>query len=206
MLPPVTSTCRLAHFAIVVLLSAVPALSPAQSGGPLAPGDRVALRLPGENTPPEFLEIDHRGYLTLPRAGAISVLTLEPAQLADSVRVLYTRLFTATDISVLLLRRITVFGEVKKPGVMYLDPTSTIRDAVATAEGATEFADISHVNLIRGDVRHRLKNWATASAATQPLRSGDAIEVDRESWIRRNVSSLLGALGILASIAVALSR
>lgn len=172
----------------------------------MAAGDRVTLRLPGENTPREILEVDHRGLLTLPRVGSLTVLALEPAQLADSVRTLYSRLFAGSDVTVLLYRRITVFGEVKKPGVMYLEPTATIRDAVASAEGSTEFADISHVNLIRGDVRQRLDNWATASATTQPLRSSDAIEVDRESWIRRNVSSLLGALGILASIAVALSR
>jgi len=172
----------------------------------MAAGDRMTLRLPGENTPRETLEIDHRGLLTLPRVGSISVLSLEPAQLADSVRALYARLFATSDVTVLLYRRVTVFGEVKKPGVLYLDPMSTIRDAVASAEGATEFADISHVNRIRGDVRERLDNWATVGALTQPLRSGDAIEVDRESWVRRNVSSLLGALGILASIAVALSR
>jgi protein involved in polysaccharide export with SLBB domain len=172
----------------------------------MAAGDRLTLRLPGESTPREVIEVDHRGQVTLPRVGSLLVTAMEPAQLADSVRALYAKVFAGSDVTVLLFRKITVFGEVKKPGVMYLDPSSNIRDAIASAEGSTEFADISHVNLIRGEVRQRLDNWATASALTQPLHSGDAIEVDRESWIRRNVSSLLGALGILASIAVALSR
>lgn len=205
MLPPVISL-RLAISAIALLLLAPSNPAHGQSGGPMGPGDRVTLRLPGENIPREILEIDHNGVLALPRIGTLAVGTLEPAKVADSVRVLYSRLFTGTDIGVLLHRRITVFGEVKKPGVLFLDPTSTVRDAVASAEGATELADVSHVNLIRGDSRQRLDNWATVSAATLPLRSGDAIEVDRESWVRRNVSSILGGLGILASIAVALSR
>lgn len=191
---------------LLVLLVIGPFGLPAQALTPLAPGDRITLRLPGENTASEIFEVDHRGVLTLPRIGAISAVQTDPAVLADSIRALYKQLFADADVTVLLTRRITVLGEVKKPGVLYLNPSSTIRDAVAMAEGATEFADISHINLIRGDDRQRIDEWTTASASTTPLRSGDSIMFDRESWIRRNVPSLLGALGILASIAVALSR
>ena len=178
----------------------------AQTTGPLAPGDRVTLRLPGEISPREILEVDHRGILTLPRVGPINATSLELTQLTDSIRALYKPMFNSSDVTVLPLRRITVLGEVKRPGVLYLDPSSSIRDAIASAEGATEFANIGHVNLIRGDVKQRVVAWELAGAQTLPLRSGDAIMVDRESWARRNASSLLGALGILASIAVALSR
>ncbi|MEP6835803.1 MAG: SLBB domain-containing protein [Gemmatimonas sp.] len=191
-------------FLQLLIVAPLPLL--AQPGGPLAPGDRVTLRLPGETAPRELLEVDHQGILTLPRVGPINATQLELTPLTDSIRALYRPMFNSSDVTVLLLRRITVLGEVKRPGVLYMDPSSSVRDAIASAEGATEFADISHVNLIRGNEKQRVLSWELASAQTLPLRSGDAIMMDRESWARRNASSLLGALGILASIAVALSR
>ena len=172
----------------------------------LAPGDRITLRLPGESTLPERLEIDQRGVVTLPRVGPLTVTALDPAQLADSIRTLYSKLFVNRDVTVILLRRITVFGEVNKPGVLYLETSASIRDAIATAQGATPLAEVNHVNLIRGTVSERLENWSTLSAETKPLYSGDAIMMDRESWLRRNVGAIFGGLGILVSVVIALRR
>lgn len=188
----------------------VPPLATAQSGGlsvaTLAAGDRITLRLPGESTLPERLEIDQRGVVTLPRVGPLTVTALDPAQLADSIRTLYSKLFVNRDVTVILLRRITVFGEVNKPGVLYLETSASIRDAIATAQGATPLAEVNHVNLIRGTVSERLENWSTLSAETKPLYSGDAIMMDRESWLRRNVGAIFGGLGILVSVVIALRR
>jgi protein involved in polysaccharide export with SLBB domain len=191
---------------LIALCFAVSARSQAQALAPLRPGDIVTVRLPGENTLPERLEVDGRGIVTLPRVGPLPVTDLAPLALTDSIRARYGRLFSGTDITVLLLRRITVFGEVNKPGVLFLEPTAAIRDAIASAEGATPLADVRHILLIRGDRRERIDNWADLSAVTRPLQSGDAIMFDRESWIRRNVPSLLGSLGVVASIAIALLK
>ncbi|MEP6765488.1 MAG: polysaccharide biosynthesis/export family protein [Gemmatimonadaceae bacterium] len=190
----------------LLLIVALPHLSAAQTANALGPGDRVILRLPGETAVAETLSVDQRGVVTLPRVGPINGSAMGPGQLADSIRTLYARVYLSGDVYLSLLRRITVFGEVNKPGVLFLETTASIRDAIASAQGVTGIAEIRHVNLIRGDISERLENWSALSAQTKPLRSGDALMVDRESWVRRNVPAILGALGLIVSIAVAVTR
>ncbi|MEP6780860.1 MAG: SLBB domain-containing protein [Gemmatimonadaceae bacterium] len=185
---------------------ALPQVASAQTASAMGPGDRVILRLPGEATLAETLSVDHRGVVTLPRVGAINGSIMDPGQLADSIRTLYSHLFASSDVYLSLLRRITVLGEVNKPGVLYLETSASIRDAIASAQGITSIGEIRHVNLIRGDKSERLENWSALSAQTKPLRSGDALMVDRESWARRNVPAILGALGLVVSVAIALRR
>lgn len=134
-------------------------LARSESGEPLpfklGSDDVVAVRVFGsEDASIDRVLVDKSGRLSVPIAGVINVggLSLEEAEalIASRLRANY---FRNPQVSVSLLEvesaKLTVDGQVGKPGLHPVVPNMTLIQAIATAEGTTENARLNEVVVFR---------------------------------------------------------
>jgi polysaccharide export outer membrane protein len=106
------------------------------------------------------------------------------------------------------LFRVAVGGEVRKPDLYSLAPSTTLAQAVAMAGGPAERGRLDHVTLLRGG-RHRLLDLTRpeAGAGSLTVRSGDQIVVARRvSLFRDYIAPSSGLVATLVSIIGILTR
>jgi polysaccharide export outer membrane protein len=194
----------------VAALAALSQAAYAQASDPVAAplrvGDRVLIKLWVDTTFSDTVRIDETGNLVLPRLGSLCVRDVSSLALADSVRRAYTQVIRADAVEVVPLRRITVLGEVRKPGTYFVEPRSTVRDAIAAAGGMTDISSDGRVTVLRDSSRLVFKNWQRRADAAVVVRSGDVMWVDRESWMKRNLFSVISGVGVLFTMGYTLLR
>jgi hypothetical protein len=160
----------------------------------------------GESLGRQSLTVDDNGAIILPRLGRLVIATIPARDVADTVRARYRQLYRADDIAVIPLRRVSVLGEVRRPGVYHLDLTATLRDALAEAQGVSEIGNPCCVTVLRGAEKWTLRDWQTLPPAELAFLSGDALVVDREAWIKRNLVSVVSVSVLFLSSLVALRK
>ena len=168
----------------------------------LRPGDIVQLRVFREPDLSGDFRIDETGTVVLPHLGSVNATGGSP----DSVRALivatYSRYLRDPAITVTFLRRISVLGEVKSPGVYNADPTQSVADVLALAGGVTPDGRRDRISLIRNGHEVIAKLTPDEPLVTSPVRSGDQLYVPLKSWIARNPAAFAGILsGILGATA-----
>lgn len=121
----------------------------------LGPDDVVAVRVFGsEDASIDRVLIDKSGRLSVPVAGVMNVggLSLEETEALITSR-LRANYFRDPQVSVSLLEvesaKLTVDGQVGKPGLHPVVPNMTLIQAIATAEGTTENARLNEVVVFR---------------------------------------------------------
>jgi polysaccharide biosynthesis/export protein len=163
--------------------------------GGLRPGDQIRLRIWREPDLSGDFTVDQQGVVVLPRIGPVRVQD----RLPDSLRSYLVSAFAAylrnPSIEVTVLRQVTIDGAVNKPGIYYLDPTITVAEAIALAQGVSPEGKQDKVELIREGQRRDLAVDLprTARIAATPLRSGDRLYVPQRSWGSRNGGVIVGA-------------
>jgi polysaccharide biosynthesis/export protein len=173
---------------------------------PLRPGDRLLVKVWVDTVFADSARIDEHGTVVLPRLGALTLTRLSAGDIADSVRLAYTRLIRTTAIEVTPLRRVTVLGEVKQPATYYMETASTLRDAVAMAGGITDIGAIGHAVILRDSGRINVRHWERSQDADLIMHSGDVVWIDREPWLKRNIFSVISGLGIVFSLIYTIRR
>lgn len=95
--------------------------------------------------------VDEAGYIHLPLLGDIEVKGLTAQQIKVKLDEAYLPYLKFASTSVRMSNnRVTVFGEVERPGVYYLyNEKNTILDAISMAGDFTEFGNREKVKLIR---------------------------------------------------------
>ncbi len=98
--------------------------------------------------------VDPAGSVMMPMLGEVSALGKSPAELARDIERRYTvSLLRNPQVTVErlegVLDRVTVVGQVKKPGVFPVKGPVTLIDAISLAEGITPVARRSDVAIIR---------------------------------------------------------
>jgi polysaccharide export outer membrane protein len=109
-------------------------------------------------------------------------------------------------IEVTPLRRISILGAVKNPGLYPIDPTLTLGDAIAVAGGATPTGDQNKIQLIRGGKKVDIELRQDLKGMLSPLRSGDQLFVPERSWASRNQAIVAASITAAALIAATLIR
>jgi protein involved in polysaccharide export with SLBB domain len=175
-------------------------------GAALKPGDVVRLRIWREpDLSGDFL-VDERGTVIVPKLGPIQVGGLSPDSLKARLVGSYSVYLRNPAIDVMLLRRITILGGVRNPGLYPVDPTMTLADAYALAGGISPEGKLNEVELVRGGQRTSYKLSGTTRIADTPLRSGDQLYVPTRSWLARNTWVVTAAIGTTTTIMFALLR
>lgn len=171
-------------------------LDPAEAERALAlqPGDVIRLRIWREPQLSGEYVVDADGVATLPKIGPVEVSGLGPAALEAAIRDGYGQYLRNPSIEITLLRRINILGSVRAPGLYPVDPTMTLRDAVAMAGGVLPAGRQDRVELVRGDQRLVTQVTGDTRIVDLGVRSGDQIYVPERPWLSRNA-------GIVATVA-----
>jgi len=178
----------------------------AQGSAPLSPGDRVFVRVGSDTTWSDSLAVDAEGRIFLPRIGALALSSVPAAAVPAAVRQALGSVYRLADATVVPLRRVTVSGEVRKPGVYYLPVEASLGDAVAIAQGATEIGNLERLTMVRGGTATRLRHWTTSPQGAQAVASGDLLVLERDPWVKRNALSLISTVALLITTIVAVTR
>ena len=153
------------------------------------------------------VRVNSRGNITLPLLGVISVVNKSSQELELNIADKLTQQFLQEPhVSVFIKeyasQRITVEGEVRKPGIFALTGRTTLLQAVALAEGLTDIADLEDVQLFRKLENGQTKSFVldigeirTGEAKDPIVLGNDIIIVHRAtvlSFIKRLTDSLRG--------------
>ena len=206
------------EFVSAVLLTMIPAVALSQSepNGPpkapvasssLGPGDFVLVKIWREPELSDTVQVDNAGVAVFPKLGPIEVTGIRPDSLERLLVRDYSRYLQNPSIKVTVLRRITIWGAVMRPGTYPVDLTMAIPDALALAGGASSEGKSDKVELRRGSMRRMIDlSGETERVGDLSLRSGDQLLVPRRSWVSRNPGVLVATIGTLTSIVYLLAR
>jgi polysaccharide export outer membrane protein len=179
------------------------------SAGPASqphPGDVVRLRVWRE---PDFsgeFPVDENGEAVFPRIGPMRVTGMSADSLKRSLVSTFAAYLRDPSIEVRLLRRVSVAGEVRTPGVFTVDPTVTVADVLALAGGTTPDGRKDRVEVLRNGrvVSHNVPRGTLVGDAS--VQSGDQLIVPQRSWMSRNAGLVAGLASSAVFLAASLLR
>lgn len=197
---PVRSPARRARLTIAALLAlgAVAPRAASAQDAPVRPGDRIRLRVYLDTALVDTLIVGPRGNVVMPFAGDVRMGGLRGDAVQDSVRASLTRFVAPGAVEATLFRRVRVLGEVMRPGVLFVDRSQNLRDALAMAGGATQLGRPYELILQRGGQRYAIRDWRVDSLTLAPIESGDELTVPRLPWYMQNVSYIAVSAATLA--------
>jgi polysaccharide export outer membrane protein len=146
-------------------------------------------------------QVASNGMVVLPRLGQLSVASVPADSLQAMLTDKYKVYLNNPSIEISLLRRVTITGAVRTPGVYPLDPTLTISDAVALAGGPAPDGRRDRVEIRRAGKRIIADLRNDVVVADSPIQSGDQLYVPSKAWLARN-TWLISAGVSLAAIAI----
>ena len=151
-------------------------------------------------------QVGPNGTVVLPRLGQLSVGSMPADSLQAILTDKYKVFLNNPSIEISLLRRVTITGAVKTPGVYPLDPTMTIADALALAGGPNAEGKRDRVEIRRGgnSILADLRN--DTLLANSPIQSGDQLYVPAKPWIARNTWLISAGVSLTAVVVTQLLR
>jgi protein involved in polysaccharide export with SLBB domain len=164
------------HLVILLIVTALPALAQ-QPSYRLGPGDRIDIRVFGEEDLSLSVLIGDSGVLNYPLLGQIQVAGLTVKELESGLTErLEGDYLIDPDVTVSVdeYRPIFINGEVNKPGAYPFQPGLTLQKAISLAGGFTERASRNKIKVQSSEGDERIA--ADLMAAIQP---GDVITVEQ---------------------------
>jgi polysaccharide export outer membrane protein len=155
----------------------------------IGPEDMLQISVWKNDSLSRQLPVRPDGKISMPLLHDIQAAGLTPMQLRDKIAVALAEFMPSPEVSVTVLEvlsyRVSVLGEVQKPGVLQLKAPTTVLEALALAGGFRDFASPSKIVIIRKDKSgqtQRLRfnyNRAVGAAGEDnvTLRSGDVVVV-----------------------------
>ena len=169
----------------------------------LQPGDLISINIWREpDLSGDFL-VDERGRAVLPRLGTVDVTGRSAEEVVDTLTASFARYLKNPSIRVSVLRRVSIQGEVRNPGLYPVDATVTVSDALALAGGLTATADQNKIRLVRGGQIMDVKIDPETVVQRSPIRSGDQIVVGQKSWLARYSAVIVATLITATAIILA---
>jgi len=139
-----------------------------------------------------FVEADTSVYV--PMAGQLILSGMEKEEAASFLEDTLSSFYSRPLVKVYPLSRVYLTGQVEKPGPVYLMPSQTFLEAVATV-GTREKADLARVKVLRDGETIGL-DLNGSSRKSLPV-DGDVIVVPKSPW-----PSLMEVYYVLAGVAV----
>ena len=155
----------------------------------IGPDDLLQVSVWKNETMSRTLPVRPDGKISMPLLDDIQAAGLTPLQLRDKIAAALAEFMPNPEVAVGVVEvrsyRVSVLGEVQKPGVLQLKAPTTVLEALALAGGFRDFASPSKIIIFRKDAQgqtQRLRfnyNRAVGSAGEDnvSLRSGDVIVV-----------------------------
>lgn len=164
-------------------------LPPPTEKSTVGPGDVFTMEVMGEKDLPREYQIASDGTVDIPYLQTVHLAGLEPHEISRLIRKLLIEKQILSDPSVVVQvkeynsRRVTIMGQVAKPGTFPYTTGLTLIQALSQAGGPTGIANLDKVNLTRrtdGGSRTVVISIGTimeGRSADIPLQSGDRIFV-----------------------------
>lgn len=168
------------------------------------PGDRVAVKVYREPGLSDDVMVNPNGDIVLAKVGTVHAASVTIAALEDTLRRRYAAFLRDPEISITVLRRIVVNGEVRRPDIYFVDLSSTLRDVIARAGGITELGHPGKVSIVREGVAIPAPHWQDDVSQAADLQSGDQVVVGMRSWFERNAFALASTGVLVASFILSL--
>jgi polysaccharide export outer membrane protein len=165
----------------------------AQPNGELRPGDIIRLRIWREPDLSGEFPVDAHGVVTFPKIGPQQVTGESEDALRERLVGLYQVYLRNPSIDIVFLRRINVLGSVRTPGLIPVDPTMVVADALALAGGVTPDGRQDKIRLIRAGEVLTANISQRTRIADLPLESGDQLYVPERSWLSRNTGLVISS-------------
>ena len=160
----------------------------------LQPGDAIAVKVFREPDLSDTLRVDENHRIVLPLLGERSVRGISADSLKAQLATDLQEYVKTPAIEITVLRRVSILGAVRQPGLYPVDATYSLTDALALAGGTTPNADLEDIRLVRdGTVVRQDLSRGTLVEET-PIRSGDQIVVGESGWFSRNWQWLAGTV------------
>lgn len=179
--------------------------------GVLRPGDQInVIVFRNKELSGEYV-VDTRGNVQIPGLGEIAAAGVAPTEIKERLRSEMIRQgLKDPDLAVLPLLRVSVLGEVRKPGPFSVEPGLSLLQLLTLAGGPTENADLKKSRVVR-EGRAFTVNLETALAGSASgrvvLYSNDVLVVPKRGGFTRETMQFLltGAGTALAVVNVLLS-
>jgi polysaccharide biosynthesis/export protein len=173
----------------------------------LRPGDVLRLKIWREPDLSGDFAVDETGHAILPRLGATAVSGTPADQLKLRLTTEYQKYLNNPSIEVIPLRRISILGSVRNPGMYPVDPSITLGEAPNVAGGAMPESRRNMLELRRNGTTRQVDLRKQPNLASLPLSSGDQVYVPEKSWFSKNATWVIGtAIGVAGTTALILTR
>lgn len=169
----------------------------------LRPGDYIQLKIWREDDHSGRFQVDEHGTVVFPLLGPMNVTDMAPTELKNRLIDAYRVYFTHDVIEVVFLRRVTIRGAVRDPGLYPVDPTMTVADMLALAGGATPQGEANKVELVRDGVTITANLEEHDVLGEFAVQSGDQFFVPERSWISRNSNIVSAIITAAVSLLIA---
>lgn len=152
-------------------------------------GDLFVLMIVGEEKLPKEFRVAPDGTVDVPYIHRVHVAGLEPQEIAELVRrqLIESEILRNPSVSVDVKeynsKRVTVLGQVQKPGSFPLTPGFTLVQAISTAGGFSSIANRDRVSITRKAGNGSRTVIVSVDAITEgsqpdiPLQAGDTISI-----------------------------
>jgi polysaccharide export outer membrane protein len=164
-------------------------ISPKAGNYVIGPTDVLEISVWKEPEVSRTVSVRPDGRVSLPLLSDVQAAGLTPAQLAAHITESLKRFITGPQVTVIVAtinsQRIYIIGEVTRAGAYPLLPGMTVLQALSSAGGFTQFANIKNICLLRQENEQQLKyafNYKEAMNGKKPeqnvvLKAGDTIIV-----------------------------
>ena len=164
----------------------------------LMPGDQISIEVFGNDDLATTVTVGRDGTARIPLAGSVPLSGLSPSDAARSIEKALTdgQFLLNPQVTVNVVQssglRVSVLGEVARPGRYPIEPNSTVLDVIALAGGITEKGS-NDIYIIRKnasgvpqrepvDLLRMVDSEGANSSATFVIQSGDSIEVPKATF------------------------
>lgn len=206
---------------IALLSTAAPVRVAAQQPYILRAEDVIEVMVFGNADVSRTVTIRPDGMISLPLIGEVAAAGLTPEQLRQQLSRLFASFVRNPQVTVIVREmhkvRVSVLGQVTRPGVYELAQGATVLDALATAQGLAPDAGLGEARLMRGqdppvviDLERLLLRGELA--LNLPLLPGDALVIPEDPTgrvyvlgevARPGIMPLRGSLTALQALALA---
>lgn len=190
---------------LMVLLLGLAAQATAQTATatdnePLLPGDVIRVNVWREPDWNGDFTVQEDHTVALPRVGVYDVAGKGRLEVERELVQTFSRDLLQPSVEIIVLRRITIAGEVRHPGLFPVDPTLALTDALILAGGPLPTAAEDKVVLIRDGVETKYRVSDAALLRDLHLQSGDQLYVPKRNWFLRNWQVYTSMFGTILSI------
>jgi len=189
-----------------LLLASRPLTAQQLVGATVSPGDCIILTVAGVKELSDTFVVDGHTELALPQVGLVSLAGVRRSDLQRHFTTALARYIRDPEVTTELLLRLSIEGEVSRPGIYTVAPQAPLSELVSVAGGLTRDANLDKSRLERGEttlLSGRVLGNAVRTGRTLDaldLRAGDRVIIARHANLERTAR----IVGILTSIPIAI--